>query len=156
MAKEIERKFLIDVTKLGKLPHGINIKQAYMPTTDQSVVRIRIADDKAYLTLKGKNLGATRSEFEYEIPVDDAETIMSELCCGPKIDKIRYPVNFSKHIWEIDVFNGDNKGLIVAEVELSSESEHIDIPAWVTTEVTGDAKYYNSNLLKKPFKDWSN
>ncbi|WP_432472715.1 CYTH domain-containing protein [Amphritea sp. HPY] len=155
MAKEIERKFLIDPAKLGELNCGISIKQGYVPTQDKTAVRVRIMGDQAFLTLKGENRGAVRSEFEYEVPLADAEQMLAELCSGPKIDKVRHLITHDKHLWEVDIFAGDNLGLIVAEVELNDEHEAVQLPDWVTIEVTGDAKYYNSNLLNNPYNTWS-
>jgi len=155
MAKEIERKFLIDPDKIGKLTAGSPIEQAYIATKDKTAVRVRITGNRALLTLKGENQGLTRSEFEYEIPIKDAREMMAELCTGPTIEKTRYLIRHASHTWEVDVFHGDNAGLIVAEIELTSETEYFELPAWVTTEVSNDAKYYNSNLLDKPFKNWA-
>jgi len=154
MAKEIERKFLVDLNKLGDLGSGVAIKQGYIPTADKTVVRVRLAGQAAYLTLKGKNRGLVRSEFEYEIPASDAEEIISELCRGPIIDKTRYVIEYSGHTWEIDIFHGENDGLVVAEIELQSEEELFDRPNWVTLEVSDDSKYYNSSLLENPFSKW--
>ena len=155
MAQEIERKFLIDPDKLDDLNCGITIKQGYVPTSDNTAVRVRIMGDQAFLTLKGENRGAVRTEFEYEIPVSDAEQMLAELCSGPKVDKTRYLITHDKHLWELDIFAGDNLGLIVAEVELSSETEEVKLPDWITQEVTGDPKYYNSNLLENPYSNWT-
>lgn len=154
MAKEIERKFLIDLERIGSLEGGTMIKQGYIATADKTAVRARIAGAKAYLTLKGENKGVTRAEFEYDIPVEDAEEIIRELCRGPIIEKTRYLVVNFGHTWEVDIFHGDNEGLIVAEIELGSETEKFELPLWVTKEVSGDEKYYNSNLLDHPFKHW--
>ena len=155
MAKEIERKFLIDISGVESIGSGSRIKQGYISTTDNTAVRIRVSGAAAYLTLKGENQGATRPEFEYEIPVEDANEIIKELCSGPVIDKTRYLVEYGSHTWEIDVFHGDNDGLIVAEVELESETEEVDLPKWVINEVTGEVKYYNTSLLDNPFNKWS-
>ena len=154
MAKEIERKFLINLAELDALNNGSRMKQAYISTTDNTAVRIRVSGQTALLTLKGENNGAMRSEFEYAIPVADADEIIHELCSGPVIDKTRYLVTHAQHTWEIDVFHGDNEGLIVAEVELEDETETVEIPHWVTQEVTGDVRYYNANLLDFPYKNW--
>ena len=154
MGQEIERKFLIDIGKLGVLENGQSIKQGYVQTSDKTVVRVRVKGSGAFITLKGENKGATRSEFEYPIPIEDALAIMNELCSGPTIDKTRYVVNNAGHTWEIDIFHGDNEGLVVAEVELKDENEIVEIPDWVTQEVTGDVKYYNLNLLAYPFRKW--
>ena len=155
MAKEIERKFLIDISGVKSIGSGSRIKQGYISTTDNTAVRIRVSGAVAYLTLKGENQGATRPEFEYEIPIEDANEIIKELCSGPVIDKTRYLVEYGSHTWEIDVFHGDNDGLIVAEVEIESETEEVDLPKWVINEVTGEVKYYNSSLLDNPFNKWS-
>lgn len=154
MPVEIERKFLIDLNKLGPLQNGMAIKQGYVPTSTKTAVRIRVKQEQAFLTLKGANKGARRSEFEYEIPMADAEAMLAELCEGPIIDKTRYVIRHVDHDWEVDVFYGDNQGLVVAEVEMASEDEQVELPAWVTLEVTGEVKYYNSSLLANPYKDW--
>ncbi len=155
MGQEIERKFLIDIGKLGVLENGQSIKQGYVPTNNKTAVRVRVKGSEAFITLKGEIKGTTRSEFEYPIPVEDALAIMNELCSGPTIDKTRYVVKSAGHAWEIDIFHGDNEGLIVAEVELEDENEIVEIPDWVTKEITGDMKYYNSNLLDHPFSKWN-
>ena len=154
MGIEIERKFLIDFSLIGEMGTGIEIQQGYIPTTKDTVVRARVSGHVAYLTLKGKMIGLTRSEFEYEIPVSDAQSIISELCGGLTVDKTRYMIPHCGHVWEIDVFHGDNNGLIVAEVEMNSEGEIIELPEWVVEEVTEQRKYSNSNLLDYPFKLW--
>lgn len=154
MNKEIERKFLVDLDAIGELTQGSQIIQAYIPTTDKTVVRVRIRGDLAYLTLKGENKGLVRSEFEYEIPLDDAKGIMGELCRGPMVSKTRFLIHYADHTWEVDVFDGDNMGLVVAEVELHHEHESVEIPAWATVEVSGDPKYYNSSLLNRPYCTW--
>lgn len=154
MAQEIERKFLIDSEKLGPLDGGTHIRQGYIPTVERTAVRVRIADEDAYLTLKGERTGAARSEFEYAIPKADAEQMLSQLCGGTFIDKTRYTVVHAGHKWEIDWFHGKNEGLVVAEIELESEDEEFEMPDWVTEEVTEDNRYYNSNLLSNPYKKW--
>ncbi len=156
MALEIERKFLVDLNKLGNLTNGIEIKQGYINTTDNTVVRVRIKGKKAYLTIKGENKAATRLEFEYEIPYEDGIEMLEKLCLKPIIDKIRYEINYDKHLWEVDLFYGENDGLVVAEVELEDENEEIKLPFWVTKEVTTDIRYYNNQLMKNPFKNWNN
>jgi adenylate cyclase len=154
MALEIERKYLVDLEKLGTLENGTRIKQAYLSTNKDAVVRVRVKNDKAYLTIKGSNIGVTRLEFEYEIPLIEANEMLDKLCQKPVIDKTRYLIDYENHTWELDIFYGDNEGLVVVEVELSSEDETIILPSWVKEEVTSDARYYNSNLMKHPFKDW--
>ena len=153
MAKEIERKFLVDTGKLPALPKGMVLKQGYIPTQGITV-RARISDDQAFLTLKGRAAGLTRSEFEYPIPVKDARQILNELCAHPLIEKTRYLIPYGVHTWELDIFEGDNEGLVVAEIELSSENEVFELPAWVTEDVSYDTKYRNSNLIAHPFCEW--
>ena len=154
MALEIERKFLVDVQKLGDLGTGERICQGYIPTQDKTAVRVRLIGDKAYLAIKGENQGAVRTEFEYPIPVADATAMLAELCRGPKIEKTRYQRSIGQYVWEIDVFSGANQGLIVAEVELTREDEHIQLPCWVGQEVTNDVRYYNTSLLDHPYSEW--
>ena len=154
MALEIERKYLIDLEKIGTLENGIRIKQGYLSTDKNAVVRVRVKNDKAYLTIKGANNGISRLEFEYEIPFDEANEMLDNLCKKPVIDKTRYIIKHDIHIWEIDVFYGDNEGLVVAEVELKDENEKINLPSWIKEEVTPDNRYFNSNLMKHPYKDW--
>ncbi len=154
MAQEIERKFLVDIELLGPLQGGVEMVQGFIPTSDLTVVRPRIAGQRAWLTLKSANKGATRTEFEYEIPPEDARQIIDELCGGRVVSKTRYTRQHGRHLWEIDVFHGDNDGLVVAEVELGSEQEDLLLPEWVLGEVTGDARYYNVNLLAHPYRNW--
>lgn len=155
MGIEIERKFLLkneDWKK--KVEKSTIIKQGYLNTTPERTVRVRIKDQHAFLTIKGKNVQSARKEFEYEIPIDDAID-MIEICEKPIIEKRRYEVEWKDgKCWEIDVFEGENKGLIVAECELHNEHEEIDIPPWVGSEVTSDKRYYNSNLILHPFTNW--
>lgn len=154
MAKEIERKFLVDPVRLGPLEDGIEIRQGFIDTANLTVVRVRVSGKSAWLTLKGETVGATRTEFEYTIPQEDARQIIAEMCGGRVIVKTRYLKNCAGRCWEIDVFEEQNKGLIVAEVELGSELDEIQLPDWVTEEVTADLRYYNVNLLSKPFRAW--
>ena len=154
MALEIERKFLIDIEKLGTLENGYDIKQGYIQTKDKTTVRVRVKGNEAFLTIKGKNVGATRLEYEYFIPVIDANEMLQMLCAKPIIDKTRYLIEHKKHTWEIDIFHKENDGLVVAEVELESEDEMVELPDWIVNEVTDDARYYNSNLLEFPYSQW--
>jgi len=154
MAIEIERKYLINLEELGHLENGLDIKQGYIQTKDNTVVRVRTKGTKAYLTIKGENVGASRLEFEYEIPFEEANEMLEKLCSKPIIDKTRYLIKYENHLWEVDIFYGDNQGLVIAEVELEDENEKIILPSWIKEEVTGDIKYYNNNLLKYPYKDW--
>ena len=154
MGIEIERKFLIDKSKIGTLQNGYQIKQGYIQTVDHTTVRVRIRDKDAFLTIKGKSEGATRLEFEYPIPLNDATEMLKNLCSTSVIDKTRYLVKHEGHIWEVDIFKGNNKGLVVAEIELKSENEVFTLPTWVTKEVTEDTRYFNSNLIEHPYSDW--
>ena len=154
MAKEIERKFLVDTSKLPTLPKGHIMKQGYVPTQGITV-RARISNDQAFLTLKGRATGFSRSEFEYPIPVEDAQQILNELCAHPLIEKTRYLIPYGDHIWELDIFEGDNKGLVVAEIELSREDEEFKLPIWTTQEVSYETKYRNLNLTDHPFSSWA-
>jgi adenylate cyclase len=154
MAKEIERKFLVDLQRIPILHNGFDIEQGYVCTRQQAVVRIRVAGERAWLTLKGESRGATRSEFEYPIPVPDARQMLLEFCAGRVISKTRYPLEHQGHRWEVDVFSGDNAGLVVAEVELTDEAENPLLPPWVGLEVTLDSRYSNSNLYDNPYLEW--
>lgn len=154
MSQEIERKFLVDPARLGPLTHGVNMRQGFIETADLTVVRVRVAGEAAWLTLKGANTGAVRTEFEYPIPPADAEQILAEMCTDRIIVKTRYLKQVGGHTWEIDVFENDNAGLIVAEVEIESEKDQPQLPDWVTEEVTGDARYYNINLMLNPVTRW--
>lgn len=158
MAKEIERKFLVNpaiAAVLKKKHKGKAIKQGYIATADNTAVRVRVSENQAYLTVKGENTGISRVEFEYEIPLRDAEYMLTELCTDGVVKKTRYPVKYGGHLWEIDVFHGNNNGLVVAEIELQSEDEFFPKPDWIKKEVSNDSRYYNSNLLKHPYKAWS-
>jgi len=153
MAKEIERKFLLDVNKWAYTGVPTKMEQAYLTIENDKVVRVRIAGDKAFLTIKGNLSGITRDEFEYEIPVDDAKQLM-KMCIGNVVSKTRYVIPIQDKKWEIDVFEGDNLGLIVAEIELDNENETIEMPDWIIEEVSTDRKYYNFNLSKNPYRNW--
>jgi adenylate cyclase len=155
---EIEHKFLLknDDWK-ATASEGIRYQQGYISTTNHTAVRIRIAGDKGYLTLKGPRggkKGISCAEFEYEIPVTDAESIIVELVDSPVIDKIRYLVTHQGKTWEVDIFSGDNAGLEVAEIELNSEYEQFELPSWVGLCVSEDSRYSNYSLAQVPFKDW--
>ncbi len=154
MGKEIERKFLVISEKFAPPDSGTRIKQGYIATQDLTVVRVRVAGDKAFLTLKGANKGLVRTEFEYGISQEDAEAMLRELCSGPIVDKTRFHVRHDNKVWEVDIFHGDNEGLVIAEIELDSEAEGFDHPEWLGKEVSHDVRYFNSNLLDKPYKDW--
>lgn len=152
--KEIERKYLIKEDKYIPTGKGIMIKQGYLSVDAGRVVRVRVADKKGFITIKGKMEGITRDEFEYEIPKKEAEKMLG-MCLNNAIEKIRYIENFNGMTWEIDVFEKDNKGLVLAEIELESEDQRFDLPIWIKKEVTHDKRYYNSWLSVKPFKTWA-
>lgn len=154
MAQEIERKFLVaDTAFLSELA-GVAFKQGYIPGKEGPTVRIRIEGARAVITLKGLTTGISRSEYEYEIPIEDAEEILEELCERPFIDKTRYILVWQDQVWAVDVFAGDNAGLVIAEVELHSEEEKVEKPPWVGAEVSGDSRYYNANLVHNPYCQW--
>ena len=155
MAKEIERKFLVDRKEWNALekPVGVHYNQGYLSISPSGTVRVRITDSTAFITIKGKSKGATRDEFEYEIPMDDANQMMHDLVIG-SLNKIRYKITFQNKLWEVDQFLGKNEGLLLAEIELKNEEEDFIIPEWVDIEVTEDERYYNSNLVMNPYQDW--
>jgi adenylate cyclase len=154
MAKEIERKFLVKGDAWRALAKGTTYRQGYLNSAKERTVRVRTAEDKAFLTIKGLTLGATRAEYEYAIPFDEGKAMLDALAEKPLIEKKRYKIPAGDLTWEIDEFLGENAGLIVAEVELTSEDQAFDRPAWLGDEVTGDTRYYNANLIKKPFTRW--
>ena len=154
---EIERKFLVssDAFKNDALRKN-HIAQGYINSTPERTVRVRIKGDTGYLTIKGKSneTGLSRFEWEKEIPLEDAEQLL-RLCEKGVIDKIRYEVAISNHLYEVDVFSGANEGLIIAEIELSNENESFEKPNWLGMEVTNDNRYYNAYISKNPFKNWN-
>ena len=154
MAKEIERKFTVDMNLWEPEGTGFRVLQGYLPTSGRTAVRVRIVGDHAWLSVKGENRGPVRSEFEYAIPVSDAQMILDEMCERPFIEKTRYLVEYADNTWEVDVFDGVNAGLIVAEIELTSEDQAFERPPWIDAEVTHDPRYYNANLIQYPFKNW--
>ncbi len=154
MAAEIERKFLV-TGELWKAPGaGTRYRQGYLSSVKERTVRVRRVGNKGYLTVKGITAGAVRSEFEYEIPVADADALLNGLCEKPLIEKDRYRVRVGGHTWEIDEFRGENQGLVVAEVELQREDEPFEKPGWIAAEVTDDPRYFNANLGKHPYATW--
>ena len=157
MGTEIERKFLVrDLSVLAGVP-GTAFRQGYLSTDPERSVRVRLSGDLAFVTVKGITgpSGTTRAEFEYSIPPEDADAMLDELALRPLIEKTRYRVEDGGRLWEIDVFSGANEGLVVAEVELPTEDAAVEVPAWVGGEVTGDARYYNANLVAHPYRDWA-
>lgn len=154
MGFEIERKFLLKNANWRKLVNEKTlIRQGYLNSDAERTVRVRVRDRTAFLTIKGKTQNTTRQEFEYEIPIDDADSLL-KLCEPPLIEKTRFIVKYQGKTWEIDEFEGENRGLTVAEIELSSEDESFDLPDWIGKEVSHDRRYFNSSLIKKPFSSW--
>lgn len=154
MATEIERKFLVTGDGWKSASDGTRIAQGYLSIDADRTVRVRLAGNEAWLTIKGRTEGISRAEFEYPIPPDEARELL-KLCLPSVIDKTRHRVPFGGHVWEVDVFHGDNGGLILAEVELADESVNPELPAWAGAEVSDDPRYYNSSLSKLPFRDFS-
>lgn len=154
MGKEIERKYLVKSQDWKNLAEGVYYKQGYLSTVKERTVRVRTIGEKGYLTIKGVTVGVTRSEFEYQIPAEEANQMLDNLCEKPIIDKYRAKVEYKGLTWEIDEFHGENEGLVVAEVELITEDQVIELPEWIGEEVSGDPRYFNSNLIKHPFSQW--
>jgi len=141
-------------TEWKQLATGTAYRQGYLNSVKERTVRVRTINDQGFLTIKGVSVGATRLEYEYEIPLEDANALLDELCEKPLIEKNRYKINFSGFTWEVDEFFGENDGLVVAEIELESEDQAFDKPEWVGEEVTGDSRYFNSNLINNPYTKW--
>jgi len=154
MGKEIERKFLVKGNRWKEISTGVLFRQGYLSTVKERTVRVRTIDNKGFLTIKGITVGATRPEYEYEISVSDANEMLDSLCEKPIIEKNRAKIEYKGLIWEVDEFFGENEGLVFAEVELESEEQKIELPDWIGEEVTGNPMYFNSNLIKNPFKNW--
>lgn len=154
MPQEIERKFLVKNSGYRQLGPHLHIHQGFLSIEKERVVRVRIHGRKAFLTVKGITKGISRAEYEYKIPVADAKYMLENLCMKPTIEKNRYNVNIEGFIWEIDEFLGENEGLIMAEIELTSVDQKFPLPEWIGEEVTLDTRYYNANLVKNPFKSW--
>jgi adenylate cyclase len=151
---EIERKFLVTDESWKALGSGVLLRQAYLSSHPDRVVRVRIQGDSAMLTIKSRAVGATRGEWEYPIPIEDAHQFVNELCERPIIEKYRYRITYQDMVWEVDEFLGGNAGLVVAEIELSAEHQPFSKPDWVGQEVTHDARYFNANLLHHPYTKW--
>ena len=153
MALEIERKFLVDKNSWIPTERGIRMIQAYLGLDPFPIVRIRITDEKAFLTIKGSTETISRPEFEYEIPIKDAIELL-KLAISEPVEKTRFKVWHDGFLWEVDVFSGKNQGLVMAEIELESENQQFSQPAWIIEEVSGDERYYNSYLSSHPFQEW--
>lgn len=154
MAQEIERKFLVNNDSWRNNRRGKPYRQGYLSTDKERTVRVRTAGDEAFITIKGISSGATRSEYEYKIPLADANEMLDRLCERPLIEKTRYRIPHENHVWELDEFGGENRGLVLAEVELKDEHEHLSCPSWVGREVTDDPRFYNVNLVAHPYSKW--
>jgi len=152
MGLEIERKFLVKDDSWRRGREGLLFRQGYLCLDPDRTLRIRIAGERAFLTIKGKTSGISRSEYEYSLPPEDARELLETLCLRPIIEKYRYRIPYAGHVWEVDEFLGIYQGLVLAEVELQSEEEKVELPPWVGQEVSGDSRYYNSALVraKKP------
>lgn len=154
MGVEIERKFLVRGDAWKASATSCAYRQGFLSTEPERTVRVRVAGDRGSLTIKGITVGARRVEYEYEIPPADAARMLGTLCKRPIIEKVRHTLVVGDHTWEIDVFEGDNAGLIIAEVELATEDEAFERPSWLGDEVTSDPRYFNSSLVAHPYKSW--
>jgi adenylate cyclase len=155
MGVEIERKFLTAGDGWRLLGEPVLLRQGYLSSDPDRTVRVRVEGGQGMLTIKGRSVGASRGEWEYPIPLLDANDLLDRLCQQPLIEKYRRRVPFGQHVWEVDEFLGANQGLVVAEIELSAEDEAFDKPDWVGADVTHERRYFNSSLVKSPFKDWT-
>ena len=154
MGKEIEKKFLLGNDQWRGQAQGILYRQGYLNREKGRTVRVRVIGDQGYLTIKGPGSGGSRPEYEYPIPLDDAIEMLDQLCLKPLIEKVRTKIVYQGHLWEIDEFQGENAGLIVAEIELSEVGEPFPLPPWIGREVTSDSRYYNANLVRNPYSAW--
>lgn len=155
MPTEIERKFLVSSDSWrDSVIESTRYRQGYLGEADTSSVRVRISDTEAFLNIKGATVGASRLEYEYPIPLPDAHEILDRLCRKPLVEKTRFIVNHGEHRWEIDVFEGENAGLVVAEIELDAVDERFAHPPWIGEEVTQDVRYYNASLVSYPYSQW--
>lgn len=153
MGREIERKFLVK-GDAWRTKDGESVRQGFLHNEVESTVRVRTKGERGYLTIKSSQTGITRAEFEYEIPLQDADQMLDNLCQKPLIEKIRYEIHMDGFKWEIDEFLGDNAGLVVAEIELQDEGQDFPKPDWLGPEVSEDARYLNANLVKNPYSKW--
>jgi adenylate cyclase len=154
MGKEIERKFLVIGNAWRELSEGELFRQGYISTVKERVVRVRTVGNNGTLTIKGITVRGSRLEYEYEIPVKEANKLLETYCKQPIIEKRRYTIPYGGFIWEVDEFQGGNKGLIVAEIELADIDQEFPKPDWIGEDVTDDPRYFNSNLIAKPYTMW--
>ncbi|CAH0234412.1 Inorganic triphosphatase [Massilia sp. Bi118] len=155
MGIEIERKFLLKGDGWRGLGQPTLMRQGYLVADPVRTVRVRIEGERALITIKSKSTGASRGEWEYEIPVPDAAELLEGLCEQPLVEKTRHRIAHAGHTWEVDEFEGENAGLVVAEIELGSEDEAFEKPDWIGQEVTGEKRYYNSSLIRLPYSRWN-
>ncbi len=156
MGTEIERKFLLkDDSWRQQAGPGIPFRQGYLAGNERISIRVRVEGEQANINIKGATLGVRRQEFEYPIPLSEAEELLATLCARPLIEKRRYHLQYADHLWEIDCFEGENAGLVVAEVELADEAEPLVLPPWVGREVSAERRYYNVCLVEHPYSRWS-
>lgn len=155
MATEIEHKYLVKLELWKQIvPESSEIvKQGYLSSIPTSTIRVRTLGDKGFITIKGKSTGASRPEYEYEIPLSDAEELLG-LFCSEVIEKVRHYVHYASNLWEVDEFHGLNSGLVVAEIELEHEDQQYEKPEWIDSDVTSDRRYSNSNLVQRPYSTW--
>jgi len=154
MAIEIERKFLLNNESWRQGVEGVLFRQGYLCTDPERTVRVRLEGEQGKLTVKGRSIGISRTEFEYDLPKDQAQEMLDTLCLRPLIEKTRYRIEVAGQLWEIDEFLGENSGLVLAEIELSSVDEAFERPDWLGREVSDDPRYFNSNLVKNPLACW--
>lgn len=160
MGIEIERKYLVLAPAWRAVRDALpadaaeSLRQGYLSAVPERTVRVRTAGPHAWLTIKGRSVGATRAEYEYEIPCDDARELLDRLCQKPLVEKVRWRFMNGADRWVVDEFSGANQGLVLAEIELSSEDEPFDLPAWAGVEVTDDRRYHNSSLVARPYSTW--
>jgi adenylate cyclase len=154
MGTEIERKFLVTGDEWRAMATGVFYSQGYLCLEKERTVRVRIAGDKAFLTVKGKSSGISRMEYEYPIPLEDARVLLAQLCVKPVIEKKRYRIHYKGFVWEVDEFFGENEGLLVAEIELAAEDQEFEKPSWIGAEVSSDRRYANAGLVKNPYSSW--
>lgn len=156
MGKEIEKKFLLKNDNWRHLASGESYRQGYLSSAKEATVRVRTIRDRGILTIKGPTSGASRLEYEYDIPIHEANEMLDQLCEKPLIEKSRYKIPYKGFTWEVDEFKGENAGLAFAEIELEDEQQNFEKPDWIGEEVTGDSRYYNANLVGYPFSKWEN
>lgn len=152
---EIEKKYLVKSDSWRKDAVGVLYRQGYLSSGQGATVRVRVVGDKGYLTIKGKRTGFTAHEFEYQIPLQEANAMLEAFAVSSIIEKYRHKISFGGFTWEVDEFCGENQGLVLAEIELAAEDQSYPLPDWLGSEVTGDSRYYNANLARHPYQNWN-